>query len=521
MRGGEAAGPTTQVPHRGMLTLSIMLANIMQGLDNTILNVSLPHIQGSLSTSQDQIAWALTSYIVCAAVMMPLTGWLAGRFGIKPVFLICIGVFTTASALCGMATSLSQLVTFRAIQGMAGAGLIPLAQATLLRINPPERHGTAMAIFGTGTVLGPMMGPVLGGWFTEYYSWRYVFYLNLPIGILCSIGILTFMRWTPNPRREAFDFFGFFTLSIAVGVFQLMLDRGTRNDWFSSTETWIEATIAGLALYLFIVHTVTTTGPSFLNRELLKSGNFVAGTLMMFAVGLIMTGCLALLPMMLQHLMHYPAFTTGLVTAPRGLGVMIAMFMVGRLINRIDSRLLILVGFLLTAVSMWQMTQFSLLMDPVPVVISGLLQGFGLGCTFVPLNTLALSTLPRNILTQGTALRSLMRNLGGSIGISMLVSQLSANTQTVHARLVEHLRPDNPLLQAPFLPAPWNLNTLEGIARLNAEVTRQAAMVAYTLDFQLMMGAALAVLPLLLLIRNPKRLPPPPRAAPAPAGADD
>ena len=303
-----------------------------------------------------------------------------------------------------------------------------------------------------------------------------------------------------------------------------MLDRGNRNDWFSSTETWVEATIAGLALYLFIVHTVTTTGPSFFNRDLLKSGNFIAGTVMMFAVGLIMTGCLALLPTMLQHLMHYPAFTTGLVTAPRGAGVMIAMFMVGRLINRIDSRFLILFGFLLTAVSMWQMAQFSLLMDPVPIVVSGLLQGFGLGCTFVPLNTLALSTLPRNILTQATAIRSLMRNLGGSMGISLLVSNLATNTQTVHSRLVEHLRPDNPLIQAPFLPAPWGLGTLEGLARLNAEVTRQAAMVAYTINFELMMGAALAVLPLLLLIRNPRRdFAPPPRVAPAaaPAGADD
>ncbi len=528
MRGAETpAPPMAPVPHRGMLTLSIMLANIMQGLDNTILNVSLPHIQGSMSTSQDQIAWALTSYIVCAAVSMPLVGWLAGRFGIKPVFLICIAVFTTASALCGISTSLTQLVIFRAIQGMAGAGLIPLAQATLLRINPPERHGTAMAIFGTGTVMGPMMGPILGGWFTEYYSWRYVFYINLPVGILCSIGVMTFMRWTPNPRRDAFDFFGFLTLSVAIGAFQLMLDRGTRNDWFSSVETWVEATTAGLALYLFIVHTVTTTGPSFFNRDLLKSGNFVAGTLMMFAVGLIMTGCLALLPMMLQHLMHYPAFTTGLVTAPRGLGVMVAMFMVGRLINRIDSRMLILVGFVLTAVSMWQMAHFSLLMDPVPIVVSGLLQGFGLGCTFVPLNTLALSTLPRQILTQATAIRSLMRNLGGSMGISLLVSNLATNTQTVHSRLVEHLRPDNPLIQAPFLPAPWALSTLESLARLNAEVTRQAAMVAYTLNFQLMMFAALAVLPLLLLIRNPNHRAAPPRVAPAtapaaaPAGADD
>jgi MFS transporter, DHA2 family, multidrug resistance protein len=379
-----------------------------------------------------------------------------------------------------------------------------------------------MAIFGIGTVMGPMMGPILGGWFTEYYSWRWVFYINLPVGILSSIGVLIFMRWTPNPRRENFDFVGFITLSLAIGAFQLMLDRGTAKEWFSSIEICIEATIAGLGFYLFLVHTVTTNGPSFLNRELLKSGNFVAGTVMMFAVGLIMTGCLALLPMMLQHLMHYPAFTTGLVTAPRGLGVMIAMLVVGRLINRIDSRLFILGGFLLTAVSMWQMTQFSLHMGPEPVVISGLLQGFGLGCTFVPLNILALSTLPRHILTQGTALRSLMRNLGGSIGISVLIANLSSGTQTVHSRLVEHLRPDNPLAQAPYLAAPFSLQTPDGIAALNAEVTRQAAMVAYTHDFQLMMFAALAVLPLLLFIRDPRHSPSPPlRPAAATAAADD
>ena len=308
------------VPHRGMLTLSIMLANIMQGIDNTILNVALPHVQGSLSASQDQIAWALTSYIVCAAVMMPLTGWMAGRFGIKYVFLCSVIGFTIASALCGIATSLSELVVFRAFQGVAGAGLIPLAQATLLRINPPERHGSAMAVFGMGTIFGPIMGPMLGGWLTEYYSWRWVFYINLPIGLLCILGVIAFMPQSRNVHRENFDFIGFLTLSVAVGTLQLMLDRGSVKDWFGSTEIWIEATIAGLAFYLFLVHTVTTSGASFLNRELLKSGNFVAGTILMFTVGLIMTGCLALVPTMLQHLMDYPAFTTGLVTAPRGSG---------------------------------------------------------------------------------------------------------------------------------------------------------------------------------------------------------
>jgi DHA2 family multidrug resistance protein len=497
-----------------------MLANIMQGLDNTILNVALPHVQGSLSASQDQIAWALTSYIVCAAIMMPLTGWLAGRFGIKYIFLVSVTGFTIASALCGAAASLNELVIFRALQGLAGAGLIPLSQATLLQINPPERHGHAMAVFGAGTILGPIMGPMLGGWLTQDYNWRWVFYINLPVGVLCALGILVFIRPGRNVHREPFDFLGFATLSLGVGALQLMLDRGELKDWFHSTEIWIEATIAGLGFYLFIVHTVTTGDRSFLNRELLKSPNFIAGTLLMFAVGMIMTGTLALLPTMLQQLMNYPALTTGLVTAPRGLGTMVAMFVVARLINRVDNRLIILFGFLLTAVSMWQMSRFSLTMGPEPVIISGIIQGFGLGCTFVPLNIIALSTLPRHILTQGTAIRSLMRNLGGSIGISILVATLAENTQIVHSRLVESLRPDNPMAQAPFLHAPFSLTTPSGMAALNAEVTRQAAMVGYINDFKLMMIIALAALPLLLLLRETGRA----RVAPAtaaPAAADD
>ena len=517
MRGESSYTP---VPNRGMITISIMLANIMQGLDNTILNVALPHVQGSLSASQDQIAWALTSYIVCAAIMMPLTGWLAGRFGIKYIFLVSVTGFTIASALCGAAASLNELVIFRALQGLAGAGLIPLSQATLLQINPPERHGHAMAVFGAGTILGPIMGPMLGGWLTQDYNWRWVFYINLPVGVLCALGILVFIRPGRNVHREPFDFLGFATLSLGVGALQLMLDRGELKDWFHSTEIWIEATIAGLGFYLFTVHTVTTGDRSFLNRELLKSPNFIAGTLLMFAVGLIMTGTLALLPTMLQQLMNYPALTTGLVTAPRGLGTMVAMFVVARLINRVDNRLIILFGFLLTAVSMWQMSRFSLTMGPEPVIISGIIQGFGLGCTFVPLNIIALSTLPRHILTQGTAIRSLMRNLGGSIGISILVATLAENTQIVHSRLVESLRPDNPMAQAPFLHAPFSLTTPSGMAALNAEVTRQAAMVGYINDFKLMMIIALAALPLLLLLRETGRA----RVAPAtaaPAAADD
>ena len=498
---GEARGA---VPNRGAITFSIMLANIMQALDTTIANVALPHIRGSLSASLDQISWVLTSYIVAAAIMMPLTGWLAGRFGIKYVFILSVSGFTVASALCGSATTLTELVIYRGLQGICGAGLVPLSQATLLQINPPERHGQAMAVFGIGTILGPICGPVLGGWLTYDYNWRWVFYINLPVGVIAGLGALIFMRETRHAHREPFDFLGFATFSLAIGALQMLLDRGELKDWFGSTEIWIEAAISGVALYLFIVHTATATDRSFLNRDLLKNLNFTAGTVLMFMVGLIMNGTLALLPTMLQDLMNYPVLTTGLVTAPRGIGSMIAMFAVARMINRVDNRLIILFGLLLTAVSMWQMTRFSLYMGMEPIILSGLLQGFGfgLGCTFVPLNTIALSNLPRHILTQGTALRSLMRNLGGSVGISVLVALLAENTQIIHSRLIELLRPDNPLAQSPYLAAPFSLTTPAGIAALNAEVTRQAAMVAYLNDFALMMILAIGACFLLLLVRR-------------------
>jgi DHA2 family multidrug resistance protein len=501
--GKELRGETpTAVPNRGWITASIMLANIMQGVDNTIANVALPHIQGSLSASQDQIAWVLTSYIVAAAITMPLTGWLAGRLGIKYVFLFSVGGFTIASALCGSATSLEQLVLYRAMQGVCGAGLIPLSQAVLLQINPPERHGYAMAVYGIGTIMGPISGPLLGGWLTENYSWRWIFYVNLPVGILCTIGIIVFIRHTRNVHREPFDLFGFLALSFAIGGLQLMLDRGELKDWFHSREIWVEATITALSLYMFIVHTATASDRSFINRDLLKNVNFIAGTLLMFSIGAIMTGTLALLPTMMQQLMNYPVFTTGVVTAPRALGTMIAMFAVAKVINRVDNRLIILFGLLLTAFAMWQMTGFSLDMDPRPIVVTGLVQGFGLGCTFVPLNITALSTLPRHILTQGTAIRSLMRNLGGSVGISILVAMLAENTQIIHSRLVEGLRPDNPLVHSPLFGVPYSLSAPSGVAALNVEVTRQAAMIAYIDDFWLLMVLCLASIPLLLLLRD-------------------
>ena len=501
---GEAAPP---VAHRGAMTATVICACVMQGLDTTIVNVALPHIQGSMSASQDQISWVLTSYIVASAIMMPLTGWLAGRFGVRYIFLASVIGFTIASALCGAATSLTQLVLYRLLQGVCSAGLVPLGQATLFTIYPRERHGHAMAIFSTGAMMGPIIGPTLGGWLTENLDWRWCFYINLPVGALCALGIFVLIRQSPAMRRDQFDMFGFAMLSIAIGSLQLMLDRGQLKDWFHSTEIWAEATISVLCFYLLVVHTMTAGERSFLNRELLKSPNFVAGSLLMFGVGMILSGTLALLPSMMQVLMNYPVFDAGWMMAPRGFGTMLAMFLVARVIDRIDNRLFILVGFLLTAASLWQMTGYSLYMGSGPILFAGFAQGFGLGCTFVPLNLLALSGLPHHILTQGTAIRALMRMLGGSIGIAILETQLSRNTQIVHSRLIEELRPDNPLAHAPYLAAPFNLVTPSGIAALNQEVTRQAAMIGYIDDFALMLIVILASLPLLLLVRVPRRQP--------------
>jgi MFS transporter, DHA2 family, multidrug resistance protein len=498
--GEDVPGPRI---NRAAITASITCATIMQGVDTTIANVALPHIQGSLSCSQDQIAWVVTSYIVAAAIMTPLTGWLAGRFGIKWVFFISVVGFTIASALCGAATSLMQLVLFRVLQGICGAALVPLSQAVLFQSNPPEKHGQAMAIWGIGTMLGPIIGPALGGWLTDNFTWRWVFYINLPVGVLCALGIAVFIHETRHVHRERFDFFGFGTLSVAVGAIQMMLDRGELKDWFGSTEIWVEGIVAALCFYLFVVHTATTTTSSFFNRSMLKDANFSAGIVLMFFVGIILNGTMVLLPTMMQELMNYPVVTAGFVTAPRGVGTLISMLVIARVIGKIDTRLIIFCGLSLTAISLWQMTGFSLYMGMGPLLVSGTLQGIGLGFVFTPLSVITFSTMSRQHLTQATAIFSLMRNIGGSVGVSIVEALFVENTQVIHSRLAEHIRPDNPLAQA--LTAPYSLTEVHGIAALNAEVTRQAQMIAYIDNFYFMAVIIVVALPLLLLLRRPSQ----------------
>jgi DHA2 family multidrug resistance protein len=493
------AGAARAVPHRGRITLSVMLASIMQALDNTIANVALPRIQGTLSATQDQMSWVLTSYIVAAAIMTPLSGWLAGRFGRRKIFLYSILGFTVASALCGLAQTLPQIVLARLVQGLSGAALIPMSQATLLDINPPERHGRAMTVWVMGVTVGPIIGPALGGWLTEQYSWRWVFYINVPFGILSFFGVLTFMKETVR-RASRFDLFGFASLALAVGSLQLLLDRGQSNDWFSDVETWIEAGVCAVSLYLFVVHLLTTRKAPFISPALFKDRNFIGGNLFIALIGVVLFATLALLPPLLQNLLGYPVVLTGMVTAPRGIGTLIAMIIVGRLGSRIDGRYVMAAGLTLTAASLWWMTNFYLQMDSNEVVWSGLLQGIGTGCVFAPLSTIAFSTLAPHLRNEGTAFFSLMRNLGSSVGISAVTTLLVRNTQIMHSRLAEHVTPFSDGL-TPLSPG---LQTMSQLAHLNAAVTQQAAMIAYNNDFKLMLILTLASIPMVALLRAPR-----------------
>jgi DHA2 family multidrug resistance protein len=496
----SAAAQTAEIdgPRRALITVSVMLASIMSALDTTIANVALPRIQGSVSATQDQMAWVLTSYIVAAAIMTPLSGWLAGQIGRNRVFLYSVAGFTVASMLCGLAQSLPQIVLARLVQGLCGAALVPLSQAVLLDINPLQRHARAMAVWVMGVTLGPIIGPALGGWLTENYNWRWVFYINVPFGILAFLGILRFLPEVPTSKSR-FDFFGFSALSVGIAAFQIMLDRGQLKDWFSSTEIWIEAAVALVAVYLFVIHMLTTTEKRFVSSALFKDRNFLTGNVFIFIVGAVLYATLALLPPLLQDLLNYPVVTTGLVTAPRGVGTLAAMFIVGRLMGKVDIRLIIGTGFALAAVSSWQMTGFDLQMDSPKVVWSGLSQGLGTGFVYVPLAAATFATLTPALRNEGTAIFSLTRNLGSSIGISVVNTLLTRNTQIMHATLGEHVSRYSPMLRAQLSGGSLSLRTLAG---LNATLTEQAAMIAYNNNFRLMMVLSLAAIPLVLLLRK-------------------
>ncbi len=485
--------------HRGMITLTVMVASILQALDNTIANVALPHMQGSLSATGDQMTWVLTSYIVAAAIMTPLTGWLADRFGRKPLFLASIIGFTFASALCGMAQSLEQVVLFRVLQGLCGAALIPMSQAVLFDAYPPAQHGRAMALWGVGVVLGPMLGPMLGGWLTDNYSWRWVFYINVPFGVLAVLGVLAYFPDTAHARKR-FDFFGFAMLSVFIGALQILLDRGPIKDWFNSGEIKLEAAIAALAFYLFLTHTLTARQP-FIRLALYRDRNFLSGNILIFLVGIVLFATLALLPPLLEDLLGYPVTTAGIAMAPRGFGSFVAMTIAGRLIGRVDARALIGAGLGTTALSLLLMCSYSTQMPQGLIWSTTFLQGLGTGFAYVTLTTVTFSTLAVQYRSEGTSMFNLLRNIGSSIGIAATSALLTHNTQVMHERLASHIVPYGGQIQ---LHAPFSFTSLAGLAALNEVVTRQARMIAYNDDFKLMFLLTLSLLPLLLLLR-PRR----------------
>jgi MFS transporter, DHA2 family, multidrug resistance protein len=489
--------------NRGAITLCVILATLMQALDTTIANVALPYMQGSMSASQEQIAWVLTSYIVAAAIMTPPTGFLAGKFGIKRLFLISIGGFTAASMLCGMAQSLDQIVLFRVMQGAFGAALVPLSQSVLFGAYPRERQGFAMALFGIGVMIGPVLGPVLGGWLTANYSWRAVFYINLPIGIVDLLGIIVFLPETPRNSVNKLDWFGFGTLSITLGALQIMLDRGEQKDWFSSGEIIIEAVIAASALYLFLVHTFTAEKP-FVRPSMFRDRNFSAGMLFIVIIGLTYYASMALQPPYLQELMNYPVVTSGLIMGPRGVGTMVSMLIVGRLVGRTDMRILLAIGLSLTAWSFYKMTSWTPDVSQSSIISVTMVQGFGLGFLFVPLSAATLSTLPLAERTEGAGLYSLFRNIGSSIGISVMNALLTRNTQVNHATIGQNVTAVNRALERPSVAHFWDPMTQAGRAALDAVVTQQAQIISYIDDYKLLMIATLAVIPLLIVFTAPR-----------------
>jgi MFS transporter, DHA2 family, multidrug resistance protein len=491
------AGPSLR---RLMVTFLVMMAVIMQVLDITIANVSLPYMQASLSATLDQVSWVLTSYVVASAVMTAPVGWLANRFGIKLLLLICVTGFTLASMLCGIAQNIEEMVLFRVLQGMFGAALVPLAQSVMLGIYPPERRGWAMSLFGMGVMIGPIMGPMLGGWLTEYYSWRWIFYINLPFGIVTVIGLVVFMDDTEGNRTLSFDWLGFAAFGIAIGAFQLMLDRGEQLGWFDSGEIVLLAIVSATALYFFFAHSLTTARP-FIPIEIFRDRNFIVGLTFMFVTGILLVASMALMAPLLQGVMGYPILDAGMMLGTRGLGMAVTMLVAGPLMSRVDGRILLFAGLTCCTVSLYCSIDFTPDTTMRTIVWVSILQGAGLGFMFVPLNTISLATIPPALRTEGTAMWTLIRNLGSSIGVSIVIANLTNKTIMMRAHLAESVTPFNQAMADPAA-AMLDPSTDTGRALLENLITQQATIIAYANDFKLMMVVTLLAFPLILLIRT-------------------
>ncbi|RIK97931.1 MAG: EmrB/QacA family drug resistance transporter [Proteobacteria bacterium] len=500
----DAAAPfaaSSAVPglRRNMVTICAMTATIMQALDTTIANVALPYMQGSLSASQEQVNWVLTSYIVAAAIMTAPVGWIANRFGRKRVFVICASGFTAASVLCGLSQDITQIVIARLLQGVFGAALVPLSQAAMLDNYPLHERAKAMAIWGMGVMMGPIMGPWLGAWLTETYSWHWVFFVNLPFGAITVAGLMVFMDETRLDRELRFDWFGFAALAVGIGALQLALDRGEQLGWLESPEIVAELIVAAVGFYYFFAHSLTTERP-FVQFAIFKDRNFVTGCLFMVVVGIVLFSTMALGSLLFQNAYGYPILDAGLLLATRGSGTFVAMMLVGRLMRHFEARTLIICGLGLIAVTLYDMTLWTADIPVRTIVINSIIQGFGLGLVFVPLTTAAFLTLPEQLRTDGTAMLTLARNVASSIGISVMVAELTQNARHAHAVLVEHVTPFNDALKMPDVAGIINLNTNAGRALMDMIVSAQAQIIAFSQDFELVALITVCAIPLALML---------------------
>jgi MFS transporter, DHA2 family, multidrug resistance protein len=503
MSTGAAAPIAVPGLRRNMVTICAMTATIMQALDTTIANVALPYMQGSLSASQDQINWVLTSYIVAAAIMTAPVGWIANRFGRKRIFVVCSAGFTIASVMCGLAQDINQMVLFRLLQGVFGAALVPLSQAVMLDSYALHERAKAMSIWGMGVMLGPIMGPSLGAWLTETYSWHWVFFVNIPFGIVTVAGLLIFMDETKQDTGLRFDWFGFAALAIGIGSMQLALDRGEQLGWLESNEIIVESIVSIIGFYYFFAHSFTTSKP-FIQFAIFKDRNFISGCVFMAVMGLVLYSTMALSSPYLQNVIGYPILTAGLLLATRGSGTFVAMMLVGRFMKYIEARTLIISGLALMSLSLFFMTGWTDQTNAPTIIVVSIAQGFGLGLVFVPLSTVAFLTLPNHLRTDGTSMLTLMRNVASSIGISIVIAQLTEGGRRVYAVLNEHITPFNHAMQMPDVRRLIDMNSDGGRALADAIVTIQAQIIAFALDYQMVMIITLCAIPLTLMIGSSK-----------------
>ncbi|HEX4117823.1 MAG TPA: DHA2 family efflux MFS transporter permease subunit [Rhizomicrobium sp.] len=479
-----------------------MAGVLMQALDTTIANVALPYLEGSLSAARDQITWVLTSFIIAAAIMTAPVGWIAARFSKKTFLITSIAGFTIASMLCGASQNLTQMVLFRLIQGVFGAALGPLSQAVMLDMYPPAKRGNVMAIWGMGVMLGPILGPTLGGVLTDAYSWRWVFYINVPFGAAACVALWIFFKDTAKDQTLKFDWFGFGALSVGLGSLQLLLDRGTTKDWFSSPEIVIEAIVAGIAFYLFLVHMLTAKKP-FIPREIFRDRNFVGGLVLMFVMGLVLLASSALISPYLQNLSGRSVTQTGFLMVPRGLGVMFAMVFAGRLTMKMDPRVIMTAGAALLLWSLWAMTDWTPDVSEGTVSTVTFIQGVGMGLVFVPMNLVAFATLTPQMRTDGAGLTNLMRNIGSAIGVSLTTTILANSVQTIHAQLSGRASMFNRALGVNGASMYMNPQIPFGLANLNSLIEYRSQVQAYANDFLFMFLISLPVFVIIWLMKRP------------------